>query len=170
MELVQFTIPWSFIRVRCRLTWRQALFGIENSLVDPGLPVEMAVDRLIEKSEGSSTLLELASMGQEEAVSSLVETLADEEATEDDGRMRDLWAYLALAWVYENRGSFADPLGVVESIYADMGYPEAIAKFVRYMPAVGPDLGSEEANERRLMHNWKQFIDTEADRRGKDQG
>jgi hypothetical protein len=170
MELEQFTIPWSFIRVRSRLTWRQAQFGIKNSLVDPGLPVEMAVDRLVEESDGSSTLLELASMGREEPVSGLVETLADEEANEDEPSMKYLWAYLALAWVYENRGSLADPLGVVESIYADMGYPEAIAKFVRYMPAVGPDLGSEEANERRLMHNWKEFIDTEADRRGKDQG
>ncbi|MCB9913053.1 MAG: hypothetical protein H6827_08665 [Planctomycetes bacterium] len=34
-----------------------------------------------------------------------------------------------------------------------------MASFVRYMPKVGPDSGSREANERRLFERWKRYVD-----------
>ena len=37
--------------------------------------------------------------------------------------------------------------------------PKRIEKFVRYMPMVGPHLGSREAAERRLFERWKQYLD-----------
>jgi hypothetical protein len=64
-----------------------------------------------------------------------------------------------LAWFYEHRGEVPDPLLRVEEVYADFGYPEQIAKFVRYMPMEGPDLGSREANEHRLFERWKRYIE-----------
>jgi hypothetical protein len=69
---------------------------------------------------------------------------------------------LVLAWIYEHRGAFLDPLQTVEEVYADFGYPERIAGFVRYMPMDGPDLGSREANEQRLMERWKEYLDATA--------
>ena len=64
-----------------------------------------------------------------------------------------------LAWFCEHRGEVPDPLQRVEEVYADFGYPEQIAKFVRYVPMEGPDLGRREANERRLFERWKQYIE-----------
>jgi hypothetical protein len=64
-----------------------------------------------------------------------------------------------LAWFYEHRAEVPDPLQRVEEVYADFGYPEQLAKFVRYMPMEGPDLGSREANERRLFERWKRYVD-----------
>lgn len=65
---------------------------------------------------------------------------------------------LVLAWIYENREGVADPLGIVEEIYADFDYPGEVAPFVRYMPMSGPDLCSREKNEERMYGNWKAYL------------
>lgn len=62
------------------------------------------------------------------------------------------------AWLFERRASVHDPLGMVEEVYSDFGYPPEIAAFVRYMPMVGPDLGNREQNEARLYDHWKSYL------------
>ena len=37
-----------------------------------------------------------------------------------------LWLYLLLKHVYEHRKNFDDPLGEVEILHADFGYPEDV--------------------------------------------
>jgi hypothetical protein len=76
-----------------------------------------------------------------------------------EDEIRDKWLYLVLAWLYEHRAEVPDPLQRVEEVYADFGYPEQLANFVRYLPMEGPGLGSREANERRLFERWKRYID-----------
>ena len=76
--------------------------------------------------------------------------------------MRRKWAFLILAWVYEHRDSFEDPLDLVEKLYADLDYPEQVAPFVRYMPTDEPDLGSRGQNEQRLFQKWAEYLQKEA--------
>ena len=84
------------------------------------------------------------------------------EIERTEAELRDKWLYLVLAWLYEQRGAVPDPLQTVEEVYADFGYPEEIAGLIRYMPMDGPDLGSREANERRLFERWRQYLDSAA--------
>ena len=66
-----------------------------------------------------------------------------------------VWLYLALAWLLERATSTADPLGIVEMLYADFGYPEEIKGLVRWMPAEpGQELGVP-AIERR----WRTYVE-----------
>jgi hypothetical protein len=159
VDIVQLRIPYHFLRSRVRMSWREMRFGLANDLLDPHAPVDLAVDQVTELAEPSAALLELAGASKNEPTSDLVEDLANDEAPRSDNEIRDKWLYLVLAWLYEHRGEYPDPLQRVEEVYADFGYPEQIAKFVRYMPMEGPDLGSREANEGRLFDRWKRYLD-----------
>jgi hypothetical protein len=159
MDVVRLRIPYQFVRERTRMSWRDVRFGLVNQLLDARAPVELAVAQVGERAEPSVALLELAGAVKGEAAFELVDHLANEEPPHSEDEIRDKWLYLVLAWLYEHRAEVPDPLQRVEEVYADFGYPEQLANFVRYLPMEGPDLGSREANERRLFERWKRYID-----------
>jgi hypothetical protein len=132
---------------------------LQNALIDPGAPRELAVQRMAELDSPSGILLDLAAVGNDAALSELVDRLAASEAASSEEQLREEWLYLVLAWIYENRANDADPLQRVEEVYADFGYPEDVASFVRYMPMVDPDLGSRHANEDRLFEKWQRYLE-----------
>jgi hypothetical protein len=157
MDVVRLRIPYQFVRERTRMSWRDVRFGLVNQLLDARAPVELAVAQVGERAEPSVALLELAGAVKGEAAFELVDHLANEEPPHSEDEIRDKWLYLVLAWLYEHRAEVPDPLQRVEEVYADFGYPEQLANFVRYLPMEGPGLGSREANERRLFERW--YID-----------
>jgi hypothetical protein len=159
MEFIKLQISPEFIQNRTHLTWRQFLFGMENDLISPEAAAEFAVQQLGKESDSSSTLVELAILSEGESSSHLVQRLAAAEPDEDIGEIQKKWLYLVLAWIFDHKNVYSDPLGAVEIVYADFGYPKEIASFVRYMPMLDADLGSKKANEERLYDKWKSFID-----------
>ncbi len=163
MDVLRLHIPYGFIRARVRMDWRDVRFGLVNELLDPGAPVELAVDLVLELPAPPAALCDLAGARKDEPALELVEQLADLEPGRPESDIRDLWLYLVLAWIYEHRDEFPDPLGTVEVVHADFDYPEQIATFVRYQPGDDwPDLGSREANQRRLFERWKRYLDEAA--------
>jgi len=159
MDIVRLSIPYSFLHDRCRPTWRSIRFGLENELLDPRAAVEFAVDGVAETDTPSPDLLDLAGSSKSDPIAELVGRLAAAEPEFPEAKLYDEWLYLVLAWLYEHRNEYTDPLQRVEEVYADFGYPERVAGFVRYMPMGGPDLGSREANERRLFDKWQEYLE-----------
>ena len=51
----------------------------------------------------------------------------------------------------------ADPLGIVEQIYADFDYPHEMVGFVRWMPAAEPVL-NEESGLQIMYRNWLAYL------------
>ena len=164
MDVVKLSIPADFVAAHARLTWREVQYGIETQLLDPSTPVELAVRQLGHEDESSPELLELASLGPNDPFGDELKALAATEPVLDAEHAREKLLYLSLAWVYDNRASFDDPLQLVEMIYADFEYPADVATFVRYMPSDTPDLGSREANEQRLVDRWKAYLDDTSSR------
>jgi hypothetical protein len=65
-----------------------------------------------------------------------------------------VWLYLALAWLHDHQDEHADPLQLIEMLYADFGYPTEIEGLVRYMPAPrGTPTGVEGIEER-----WRAYL------------
>lgn len=162
MELVRLCIPYQFIKARAKLSWQEVHFGLVNELLDPDAVAKLASDEISNSEHCSDALLHLAVelKGQVPQMISAVKHLSSCELPISEGRIKDKWLYLVLAWTYVNRGIVPNPLQRIEEIYADFGYPEQISSFVRYMPMVGPDLGSREANESRLLERWRQYLET----------
>jgi hypothetical protein len=164
MDVLRLSIPFEFLQNRISTSWQGIRYGLQNELLDPLAPHHMALDLIEKTQDPSAALLALATAGSRESMNELVDQLSASEPASLESDIREQWLYLALAWVYEHRTEFADPLRTVERIYADFAYPERIARFVRYMPMEGPDLGSREANERRLFDYWKEYLDEVAAR------
>ena len=157
MDIVKLSVPASFIHARTRLTWRDVLYGIDNELLAAGAAVEFA--REAKWDDRTPALEELAALGKGEPTRDLVEKLANEEPPRDVGVIREKWLFLVLAWIFAHRAHYPDPLQAVEEVYADFDYPPRITRFVRYMPAEEPDLGSVDLNVQRMHQRWKEYLD-----------
>jgi hypothetical protein len=152
-------IPADFIVRRARVSWREVQFGLEQHLMNVHAAIEFAIEEVGKLDEPSSLLLELAGSDASDPIADLVAKLAASEPSVDEPVMRDKWLYLTLAWLYERREALTNPLELLEEVYTDFGYPSEMAAFIRYMPMQGPDLGSVDANERRMITNWKTYVD-----------
>lgn len=157
-------IPYDFVRQRVNLSWRDVQFGLERQLIAPQVAIDKAMDRVSGSAAASSKEIELAGLSENDPILDLVIGLAEVENVASDETVQATWLYLVLAWMFENRASLRDSLGLVEEVYSDFGYPREIASFVRYMPMVGPDLGNCEQNEARLYDRWKSYLDESAKR------
>ena len=152
-------IPSDFVRQQVNLSWREVEFGLEHRLIAPQTAIDKATDRLSEPGDASPNEVELASLSESDPILDLVGRLVADETVVPNEEVQAKWLYLVLAWLFESRTSVNDPLGVVEEVYSDFGYPREIAPFVRYMPMVGPDLGNREQNEARLYDRWRSYLD-----------
>ena len=162
MDLIKLKIPAEFIGERASLSWSEARFGIVNELLDPSAAIDLAAEKVAVLEHPPAVLVELAGAEKDEPTQGLVDQLADSEPPPPEKEVRNKWLYLVLAWVYEHRDSYPDPLQIVEEVYADFGYPKQISGFVRYMPMEGPDLGSRDANQQRLFERWKKYLEETA--------
>lgn len=152
-------IPYDFLRQRVNLSWPEIKYGVDHQLIAPKVAIDKATDRLCGSADASEDEVELAGRSESDSILELVSRLADSENASAEESVRAKWLYLVLAWLFENRGSVSDPLGMVEEVYSDFDYPREVAAFVRSMPMVGPDLGNREQNEARLYDYWKRYLD-----------
>lgn len=159
MDLIRLNICYAFLHERIRPTWQSVRFGLQHGLIDPEVPRELALEQIAGTAAPPRALLDIASADRSDLITQLLDRLVVDETESTYEQLRAEWLYLALAWTYEHRKEYSDPLQRVEEIYADFGYPERIASFVRYMPMDGPDLGSREANEQRLFERWRRYLD-----------
>jgi hypothetical protein len=158
-----FPIPIEFIIERLNLSWRDVLWGYEHQLLGWTSIVGMAKDRTLSGSDNPREL-ELSGLGKSETqqIGELLRELASPVGVADEAS-KEKWLFLVLAWLFNNKDDIKDPLKEVESVYADFGYPDDVAGFVRYMPVTesyDPSQHSAEENESRLYANWKKYLDT----------
>jgi hypothetical protein len=158
------SIPYSFVREQINLSWCDALWGYEHQLFGWSDIVDLAVDRLC---SGSDDMLEteLAGMTKMDTsqIGELLRKLAIASPKEDSISVMRKWLYLVLAWLFENKNLFSDPLGEVENVYTNFDYPAEIENFVRYMPVTDgydPSAHTKDENEDRLLSHWKNYLDT----------
>lgn len=154
-------IPLEFVQSKFSLNWMDLLWAYKRKLLTWKDLIQVAVDLV---NNGSDNLLEieLAAVDKENVwkVSEVAQALAD-ECSNSEEESKQKWLFLCLAWAYENREKLADPLGAVESIYADFDYPSAIESFVRFLPpsdGYAPAQYSQEQNHQRLMTKWNEFL------------
>lgn len=130
--LVKFQLPAAFVASRVSLRPNELKYGYECQWLDDAGVVGVAEAALV----GGETLVapmdELALL-----LSDDYDRIPDllSEVSDGSGSPERVWLYLTVAWVHANKQEIADPLGVVEMLYADFGYPPEIEGFVRYMPA-----------------------------------
>jgi hypothetical protein len=155
-------IPIHYVLGKMRPTWADLRFGLQRGYINETDVVEAAVEQVRDNPDATSTEIDLAGLLKNEVnhVRLLLHQLASTPETADATAAKK-WLYLVLAWLYDQRESLDDPLGAVEAVYADFGYPEEIVGFVRYMPPrdeYRPQDHSREENVSRLFRLWNEYL------------
>lgn len=158
-------IPFNFVRDRLDLTWADVAWGYWKGWLDPDSVVEYAVTQLAGNDDAGSAVVELAGLTRSDLaeVPLLLEKVVGAERSENNRASERKWLYLVLAWVYDCRAELSDPLGVVEQLYADFGYPEELRGFVRYMPPEDhyePQAHTHAENITRLFSKWEEYLES----------
>ncbi len=161
MELTP--IPFSFVQDRLGLTWADVAWGYQKGWLDAAGVVESAVAQLARDDDARAALIELAGLTRSEfsEVPLLLEKVVGEQGAETNPDPERKWLFLVLAWAYDHRAELSDPLGIVEQVYADFGYPVELRGFVRYMPPEDhyePHTNSQAENIARLFSRWKEYL------------
>jgi hypothetical protein len=158
-------LPFNFVRYRVDLTWADVAWGFQHGWLDAASVVECAVAQLAGDDDASPTVVELAGLTRSDLteVPFLLAKVVGAAGTEANPDSERKWLYLVLAWLYDRRAELSDPLGVVEQLYADFGYPAELRGFVRYMPPEGhyePQAHTHAENIARLFSKWKEYLDS----------
>ena len=133
-------------------------FGLERGFIKAAAVIDIATAE-VKRGSADPVLQDLAALLRDKAdrVPDVLQALDDPERIHDPRESARKWLYLELRAAYADRDRLADPLGVVEQIYADFEYPPAIASFVRYMPLQPGD----EPGESALISRLADFLDRE---------
>lgn len=152
-------IPLSFVQARRKLTWREVEVGIREGWLAPEDAVLLAVAQ-VERGDEDPDVLQLASVFKDQAdeAGDVVSILVGRKPGNTEEEARSTWMRILLAWVYENRSRFTDPLGIVEEVYADFGYPDEIRHLVRYNPADEQAVPNERG-EPGLIRLWSEYVE-----------
>ncbi len=164
-------IPYAFIQDQSNLSWQDALWGVNNQMMELRETVNLAKNRVFAGSDDRrETELAWLDPSYTYRADELVRELAASEEAVDETLIQKKWLYLTLSWMFEHRTEIDDPLTEVESVYANFDYPEEIENFVRYMPptdGVDPKSYSKEENEQRMMEKWRWYLDQARTKFGK---
>jgi len=160
-DLVKFSLPAEFILSRVVPTPDEMVYGYRHGWIDDEGAVRVAEAELLAGMAIPAAIEELALLLRDHRfrVADLMRAAAD-ELSADEGLSRceapeRVWLYLALDWLYEHRGDFVEPLGVIEMIYADFDYPEEIEGLIRFMPARQP--GAVVGRD-GIVQRWRDYL------------
>jgi len=155
-------ISINFILDKQKPTWSQVSLGLDEGWLKHSDVIYFA-ERLVSEGDVREETLEIASTT--DVNSSLAKEITSlvQQESEEEQMVRLYWLRIILAWVYENRLEFEDPLSIVEGVYADFGYPEEIRNIIRYNePTDGyrPQDHGQQENDMRLVELWKRYLES----------
>lgn len=155
-------IPIEYIRPRHDLTWSEIELGLREGWLSSEDVIAFAASA---HQEGAAAVenSEIAAISPEEPdrLLNVVGALAAREGSTQDA-IRIAWLRILVAWVYDNRTRFPNPLGILEGLYADFDYPDEIHHLIPFnVPSDGyrPQDHTHEENIARLMSMWGEYVD-----------
>lgn len=155
---MSFRIPAEFVVATALPTPDEIVAGYREGWLDEGGVVGVALSEMVAGVDLDDVMNNIALLLSDEL--DLVRGLLAEIPPADPPSATDqYWIFVVLCWIFEHRTDFDDPLGAVEMLYADFGYPVEIEGLVRYMPGPVGEQASLVAIERR----WVDFLELNRD-------
>jgi hypothetical protein len=87
-------------------------------------------------------------------------------AGEDIEAIRAKWVWLVLSWVYEKHSNESSVFDIIDTLYADFGYPEEMVAFGPFAPACQAKSDPAETRE-EVLREWRRYLDRGEDRFGR---
>jgi len=156
-------IPYSFIIKRYLPTWSEINMAIKEGWIEHNFAIDYAIAQLEKDSEDEDEI-QIAGLlrGQEICITEIISRLCLKDSGFDEEKSKIRWLRLILAWIFENKRSYSEPLDILENLYVDFGYPKEIKHLIRFnIPTDGysPQGHTEEENIKRIYRLWGEYID-----------
>jgi hypothetical protein len=147
-------IPSQFLaRLREPIDWTDLRYGYAHQLVDGQAVIDHACRVLCEAECDNDEILAIAIAKRTDRLEPLIVLVTGPIEPPPD--LSRKWALILSAFI--NESDVPDKLNAIEEVYSSFDYPEELSGMVRYMPMQGPDLGSREANESRMLDSLKEL-------------
>lgn len=166
-----FVLPADFVAARVCLRPAELAHGFRAGYLDERGVVQLAELVIASAAPTLPAIEELALLlsreyGRVPELVTEIETSLSRPSSEEsfspgtpwDSDPSRVWLYLVLDWLYSRRAHLSDPLGEIETVYADFDYPDEIDGLVRYLPAPPGQPSGASALEDR----WRDFLDRRA--------
>jgi hypothetical protein len=146
------------------LQWNDVVWGVEHGIFTWKDVRNFAVQRMSDPRSATFDIENsIASLDKNEAAEmmDLARDAASNASPVATGQEQEKWLFLLLKWAYENRSLISYPLGVVDELYAEFGYPEKMESFVAFLPSKDgwePAKHTATENENRLLENWGKYL------------
>ncbi len=147
---MKIKIDKKFIKRINGLTLFDVKYGIAKGWIEADVAIDVVL-KAIENNNYREIDVQLAILS-EENILDIQDLLATLEPHSEEFQ-KNKWLKILIAWFYEHRSEFEDPLQTIEELYADFDYPESIEHLVRYMPSDGPI--------KNLFDEWKFYVKNE---------
>ncbi|MBS3047339.1 DUF2247 family protein [Enterobacter mori] len=161
-----YPISLEFIEDKAKLSWCDIKWAYEHNLITASIPVRKAEKKVLAGNYSDAELnLSFLSPKQPENIMSCLNIICSEEGGGDWLKIKRKWLFITLSWLWNNRESFSEPLGEVESVYSDFDYPVEMESFIKYFPpsdGYDPSIHTYEENIERLMRNWEFYLKKES--------
>ncbi|MCR9232378.1 DUF2247 family protein [Gimesia chilikensis] len=145
-------VPSKFLtRLREPVDWSDLKYAYDNQLVDGQAVIDHACHILSESGRDNDDVLAIASARETDELKPLIDRVVGSLEHSNEHSLK--WALILAAFISE--ADVPDKLEAIEDVYSSFDYPEELAQFVCYMPMNGPDLGSKEANENRMLESLR---------------
>lgn len=158
-KLTHGPIPASFVLGLVTLTPNELTAGYRAAFLDASGAVQVAERLLSDGGTVPDWIEETALLLSDDyrRIDDLIPERADQDPAAADPLQ--VWLFLVLADLWNNRDAVADPLAEVESVYADFDYPEEMQGFVRFLPVhEGTEVGTA-----AIVARWRSYLDRRAE-------
>lgn len=138
-EFLNFLYQFSeFCSSKNHWSWQELIFGLKNKIIERKDIINYANQILDEEILGFDLVLKIVISDEYEDIIPYLNQLSQLENNESDIFIQDKWRYFILKELYNKKKYYNyDKFNeIVSIIYADFGYPEDMAGFIHYMPAV----------------------------------
>jgi len=148
-------IPSSFLLKKTDLSLAELRWAFDNGLIGAQSVVDVAA-AMVAKGDDSVHLVHLAGILHSELpeVRGILESIPIEDAE----LTRRKWVWLVLSWVYERRHNENDVFDTIDSLYADLGYPEEMVPFGPYAPVYQAKGDPTEMRE-QVLGEWRRYLE-----------
>ncbi|MFT3943626.1 MAG: DUF2247 family protein [Ancrocorticia sp.] len=156
-DLVKFVLPPEFILARVVPTVRELVYGYHHGWVDDEGAVRLAEAQYALGMQQTPSVEDVALLLRDERynVERLMHAAVTELEAENVGYEGEepwrLWLYLALAWMYDHRSNYEDPLTMIQMLSADFWEPDEIRNLIIWV-------SKNEGEVAKVVQNWQDYV------------
>lgn len=154
-------LEYNFLQNKVCLTYGDILWAYKNGILGWRTVIQLSIDIVMEKDVPSEEEVNLISV-EKDNTSDIIPILEKIQLNKlDVEEIKRKWLYLLLQYLYNLSITKDKKMGILETVYADFDYPDAISHFIPFLPEIKKIKGEPKKPDDRILYRWNNYLDEE---------